>query len=128
MASLRLSSCRHPHLSPLCQPVYHPRPFRRTQKVSCGVLNTIRQSFRGFGVGTKSASETKLLQAIQGTRQGLETSPAQKADILAAVEDLVENGAGSATAASSNINATWKLLWTTEKVFLLPILRPVLQS
>ena len=76
-------------------------------------------------MGTKSASETNLLQAIQGTRQGLETSPAQKADILAAVEDLVEKGAGSATAASSNINATWKLLWTTEKVLLLTIMCPV---
>ena len=67
-------------------------------------------------MGSKSASESKLLQAIQGTKQGLETSAAQKADILAAVEELVEAGAGTATASSSKINATWKLLWTTEKV------------
>ncbi|CAL5220831.1 g2911 [Coccomyxa viridis] len=39
----------------------------------------------------------------------------QKADILAAVEELVEAGAGTGTASSQNINATWKLLWTTEK-------------
>lgn len=67
-------------------------------------------------MGSKNASENRLLQAIQGTKQGLETSAAQKADILAAVEELVEAGAGIATASSSNINATWKLLWTTEKV------------
>ncbi len=53
-------------------------------------------------MGSKSASESKLLQAIQGTKQGLETSAAQKADILAAVEELVEAGAGTATASSSD--------------------------
>ena len=73
-------------------------------------------------MGSKSASESKLLQAIQGTKQGLETSAAQKADILAAVEELVEAGAGTGTASSQNINATWKLLWTTEKVQTLAIL------
>lgn len=85
-------------------------------KTTCGVLDAITQNFGGFGAGSKGANESRLLKAIQNTRQGLDTSPAQKTEILAAVEELVELGSGSATTSSSNINATWKLLWTTEKV------------
>ena len=92
------------------------------RKVSCGVLETIRQNLGGFGTGSKSARESRLLQAIQETRQGQSTTPAQKADILAAVEELVELGLNEATATSPAINATWKLLWTTEKVQLAVIM------
>ena len=90
-------------------------------KVSCGVLETIRQNLGGLGTGSKSARESRLLQAIQETRQGQSTTPAQKADILAAVEELVEFGLNEATAKSPAINATWKLLWTTEKVVQLTV-------
>lgn len=86
------------------------------RKVSCGVLETIRQNLGGLSTGSRSARESRLLQAIQETRQGQSTTPAQKADILAAVEELVELGLNEATASSPAINATWKLLWTTEKV------------
>ena len=116
MASEVLARCRHCDLSSLSRAHSQRRPLTSAHRISCGVLDTIRQNLEGLGGGSKSASETRLLQAIQGTRQGLETSAAQKADILAAVEDLVEAGAGVATASSSSINATWKLLWTTEKV------------
>ena len=70
-------------------------------------------------MGSKGACESRLLQAIQDTRQGQDTTPAQKVEILAAVEDLAELGSDEATASSPSINATWKLLWTTEKVQLI---------
>ena len=116
MALEVISRCRHHHLSSLSPSQSCRRPLRASSRISCGVLDTLRQTIGGLGAGSKNASESRLLQAIQGTRQGLETSAAQKADILAAVEELVDAGAGIATASSSTINATWKLLWTTEKV------------
>ena len=121
MALEALSRCRQHDLS-LLKPTHSCRqPLRPSHKISCGVLDSIRQSFGGLGVGSKSTSESRLLQAIQGTKQGLETSAAQKAGILAAVEELVKAGADTPTASSSNINATWKLLWTTEKVPIYPL-------
>ena len=124
MASGRVSHSRCLHLGPLCQPLTSRRPVLRGHSIRCGVLEIIRQNIGGLDGSRKIQKESRLLRAIQGTRQGLDTSAEQKAEILAAVEDLVEAGAGSATASSSNINATWKLLWTTEKVLLLPQFQP----
>ena len=116
MASGLKSHSRCPHLGPLCQPLTCRRPVPRGHSIRCGVLEIIRQNIGSLDGSRKVSKESRLLRAIQGTRQGLDTSAEQKAEILAAVEDLVEAGAGPATASSSNINATWKLLWTTEKV------------
>ena len=118
MASGRVSHSRCPHLGPLYQPLTSCRPVPRDHSIRCGVLEIIRQNIGSLDGSRKIQKERRLLRAIQGTRQGLDTSAEQKAEILAAVEDLVEAGADSATASSSNINATWKLLWTTEKVLL----------
>ena len=121
--ALTFSSCSGPTpLSSAFQTDSNRACRSARQRVSCGVLDTIRQSFGGLGTGSKSARESRLLQAIQETRQGQSTTPAQKADILAAVEELVELGLNEATATSPAINATWKLLWTTEKVQLAVIM------
>lgn len=125
MASGLVPHSRCPHLGPLCQPLTSRRPVSRGHSIRCGVLEIIRQNLGSLDGSRKIQKESRLLRAIQGTRQGLDTFAKQKAEILAAVEDLVEAGAGSATASSSNINATWKLLWTTEKVILPPQLQPM---
>ena len=48
-------------------------------------------------------------------RRGLDTSKERKADILRLVDVLQTEGAGQETTAG-DISATWRLLWTTEKV------------
>lgn len=62
-----------------------------------------------------AAAESRLLKAISGTDRGLTTTGEQKAEILEAVEELAELGRGSIST-GGKISATWRLLWTTEKV------------
>ena len=52
---------------------------------------------------------------MQGTRRGLDTQSAQKTKILDAVESLQDIGKDSVTT-GQDIDGTWKMLWTTEKV------------
>lgn len=53
---------------------------------------------------------------MQGTARGMSTEPAQKSRILEAVATLEEIGRGTVTTSGQDIDGTWKLLWTTEKV------------
>ena len=76
-------------------------PFRSGKKAQC------------------TAAESRLLAAIEGTDRGLNTTKEQKAEILDAVEALAGLGRGSVST-GSNISATWRLIWTTEKVLCLP--------
>lgn len=66
----------------------------------------------------RQAAVGRLLAAIEGSERGLatQTQPAAAADIMAAVDELAELGEGSATTEDETLSATWKLLWTTEKV------------
>jgi hypothetical protein len=52
----------------------------------------------------------------KGTNRGVSTSPSQKAKILEAVASLEGAGKGTVTTSSQDVDGTWKLLWTTEKV------------
>ena len=56
-----------------------------------------------------------LLTAIRGTERGVSTTGAQRQAILTATAALTELGRGSTTTCDT-LSATWKLLWTTEKV------------
>jgi len=59
--------------------------------------------------------------ALKGTSRGISTSPAQKAKILEAVASLEGAGKGTVTTSGQDVDGTWKLLWTTEKVGSAPI-------
>lgn len=76
-------------------------PFRSGKKAQC------------------AAAESRLLEAIKGTDRGLTTTEQQKADILDAVEELAELGRGTVST-GGKISATWRLIWTTEKVLCRP--------
>lgn len=52
---------------------------------------------------------------MQGSGRGVDNAAQQKERILEAVESLADKGKGQETT-SSSIDASWKLLWTTEKV------------
>ncbi len=66
------------------------------------------------------AAVQELLRAIDGTDRGVNTSPEQRQRILRAIdalETLPASGNGAAERDdSASVSATWKLLWTTEKV------------
>jgi hypothetical protein len=57
----------------------------------------------------------RLLSSIEGADRGLGNSAEQREAVLAAAAELAELGRG-ATTTGSDLSATWKLLWTTEKV------------
>lgn len=57
----------------------------------------------------------QLLEAIEGTERGLSTSAEKQEQIDAAIAILEEAGKGSVTSGES-LTATWRLVWTTEKV------------
>ena len=52
---------------------------------------------------------------MQGSQRGVISDKSGKDKILTAVEALAAKGADQETT-TSQIDATWKLLWTTEKV------------
>ena len=52
---------------------------------------------------------------LKGSERGVKNGGQQKEKILEAVRSLAEEGKDQETT-SGNINASWKLLWTTEKV------------
>ena len=60
-----------------------------------------------------------LLAAIDGTERGCKTSSSQRAKIDAAI-NVLEEAAEVGNDLSTDLTATWKLLWTTEKVLCLP--------
>ncbi len=68
------------------------------------------------------AAVQELLRAIDGTDRGVNTSAEQRQQIFRAIDALETLPAGKDGAArrdnSTSVSATWKLLWTTEKVLL----------
>ena len=56
-----------------------------------------------------------LLAAIEGTGRGCTTSSSQRAKIDAAI-NVLEGAADRGNDFGTDLTATWKLLWTTEKV------------
>lgn len=84
-------------------------------RTSCGLLDSfVSRTFKS-PINQSIAAETKLIEAIKDSQRGLNTSASQKQDILSAVEELESIGRGTVTT-NEVISATWKLLWTTEKV------------
>lgn len=63
----------------------------------------------------EEAAVSRLLAAIEGCERGLTGNEEQRAEIMAAVEELRELGSGSTTTGADELSATWRLLWTTEK-------------
>ena len=61
----------------------------------------------------------RLLSSIEGADRGLGNSPEQREEVLAAAAELARLGGGTTTT-GSDLSATWKLLWTTEKVRRVP--------
>ena len=94
-----------------------PSARPRTRRVAAPVFKFL-QGLRGKIVPTPSEGEilaNELLIACEVTDRGLDTSPEQRAVINDLVDRLAELGASTVTTDES-ISATWKLLWTTEKV------------
>ena len=79
------------------------------------VLDRLKKVISRSGLDTRGAVND-LLAAVESTQRGLSTSPTSRAQINAAVETLERCGKGEVTTDSSKIDATWRLLWTTEKV------------
>lgn len=52
---------------------------------------------------------------MQGSERGVRNGQGQKEKILEAAESLTEQGKNQETT-GRDIDASWKLLWTTEKV------------
>ena len=107
-----------------------PTPFVKMQLRSCRPVDIwqsgpqtsircLRPSLAGIicraQVKSSVPAVQDLLAAIQSTERGLSTTPAQRSAILSATEALTELGRGTTTT-SDALSATWKLLWTTEKV------------
>eukprot|EP00884_Botryococcus_braunii_P020507 jgi/Botrbrau1/713/Bobra.160_2s0036.1 len=57
---------------------------------------------------------SRLLSLAEGTNLGTKTDPETKKELLRLV-DVLEDAQKGAPTTDSRINATWKLLWTTEK-------------
>ncbi len=59
----------------------------------------------------------ELLSALEGTERGLSASTAQQATVFACVEELREQKKGEGgRSPGGELSATWRLLYTTEKV------------
>lgn len=118
MSALHFPSCPTQSSLAPCLPLPHPRvrSVRGTVRISCGLLDTISNGIFSKTVGVQSiAAEARLLSAIKNTERGLKTPPSIRQDILQAVNELEEIGKGTVTT-GTGLSATWRLLWTTEKV------------
>ncbi len=63
----------------------------------------------------KLSQATKLLDLVSETKLGSATSPSLREEILETVEELCALQVGQPTT-GSDLSATWKMAWTTEKV------------
>jgi hypothetical protein len=102
-------SCRWSS-APTCQHVGVHAPGARRARVSA----------RAFGLPDLFNQSTKkdtkeLLKLLDDTERGLKSNAAQTKEILEVV-DRLKSGSEGTTTTGSNLSATWKLLWTTEKV------------
>ena len=97
----------------------HRRPQKvqhRRLVVPCSaVLDRLRRVISRSGLDNRGAVDD-LLTAVESTQRGLSTSKTSRAQIDASVNFLEKCGKGDVTTDSSRIDATWRLLWTTEKV------------
>ena len=97
----------------------HLRPHSARHKglvVPCSaVLDRLKRVISRSGLDTRGAVND-LLAAVESTQRGLSTSKTSRAQIDATVDLLEKCGKGEVTTDSSKIDATWRLLWTTEKV------------
>ena len=64
--------------------------------------------------GDALAARDRLLDAVEGTRRGAATTPAARAAIEEAVDELERLGKGE-TYTGAELSAAWRLVWTTEK-------------
>ena len=105
-----------------------PRQIRARRRAAC----------RATQLQSGRQAVSVLLDAIEGTDRGVSTTAEQRERILRAVAALEELAAGADTArdsaarggdpcspaaANGSVSATWKLLWTTEKVWRASLLR-----
>ena len=116
----RLGGCSHEGPSLKTHTLWcHRRPHRiqrRRLVVPCSaVLDRLRKVISRSGLDTRTAVND-LLAAVESTQRGLSTSKSSRAQIDASVDFLERCGKGDVTTDSSKIDATWRLLWTTEKV------------
>ena len=97
----------------------HRRPHsarHRRPVVPCSaLLDRLKRVISRSDQDTRGAVND-LLAAVESTQRGLSTSNTSRAQIDAAVDVLERCGKGGVTTDSSKIDATWRLLWTTEKV------------
>lgn len=87
-----------------------PAPFRRDQHQQ-------RRSLVIRGAGAPSTIVDDLIELTADTNRGANTSPQQQERILKAVDALEKAQAGRPTT-GRNVDATWRLLWSTEQVLL----------
>lgn len=89
---------------------------RRPSTVQHAFLDSLKSIFTGDAASKeRKLLETKLLEAVKGTKRGLSTSKEQASSISSVVESLQELWLDKPTT-TSELSATWRLLWTTEKV------------
>eukprot|EP00877_Chromochloris_zofingiensis_P002630 jgi/Chrzof1/12368/Cz06g31320.t1 len=96
-----------------CRSCPYGTPFRTFQPRP-RILTTAALPTANEPPASVTSSVTELRRLIDGTQRGLSTTDAIRSQLLATVDNLKQATAGSITTAS-NLSATWKLLWTTEK-------------
>lgn len=77
-------------------------------------LDSLKSIFSGASK-EKARLENKLLDAVKGTKRGLVNTKEQVEAITSAVEALQELCVDDTTT-SASLSATWRLVWTSEKV------------
>lgn len=104
---LFLPFCRLAHAQP-------PRAFLQNLFRGLGGKQQQQQPLQRR-MSREEAAVSRLLIAVEGSERGLSGDEQQRAEIMAAVEELKELGSGSTTTGAAELSATWRLLWTTEK-------------
>ena len=93
-------------------------PARQRRRAACCSAAQLQ------GNQQRAQAVSDLLRAIEGTDRGVNTSAEQRQSIFRAIDALEALPAGADGAAdhtgNASVSATWKLLWTTEKVLLQP--------
>lgn len=124
------SAVRARHCSVIA-PCRTPKPRRRAPRPPQALLSFFRRSTsreepqKPSKSSEQIAAVERLLTAVEGSRRGVNAERRQA--VLAAAAELAQFGVGSATTDSSQLSATWRLLWTTEKetLFIIDKLAPL---
>ena len=110
--------------SKLCQHgLSHRASFRNARRQRCRNTTVAALGFFRKKIATSGAVDD-ILAAVESTERGCSTSQSQKTRIDAAIGVL----AGSGVNNNQGLSATWKLLWTTEKVRAVNRLRSALRK